>query len=145
MAVEINDKLCDAAKENFRLNNISNARIMACNSCKFASRILNYTTFSYRPLQQRRTTRYAPAIDTPIDESDSPMDFHFGTVLVDPPRAGLDPTTLQAVSNYDHIIYISCNPNALLENLSKVYLSIYFDYFLCWFLYFYMLSVVQYP
>jgi len=43
--------------------------------------------------------------------------YNFGTVLVDPPRAGLDPQTLEMVSQFDRIIYISCNPETLCENL----------------------------
>lgn len=110
MAVEINDKLCDAAKENFLLNNISNVRIKACNSSKFANHILNYKTFSYRS-----------SLNGDAENNiDSPMDFSFGTVMVDPPRAGLDPVTLKAVTNFDNIIYISCNPKMLLENLWEV-------------------------
>ncbi|MFA3792797.1 tRNA (uridine(54)-C5)-methyltransferase TrmA [Aliiglaciecola sp. SL4] len=40
------------------------------------------------------------------------------TVLVDPPRAGLDDETVAMVSNYDNIVYISCNPETLLDNLA---------------------------
>ncbi|MGX5914595.1 tRNA (uridine(54)-C5)-methyltransferase TrmA [Aliidiomarina sp. Khilg15.8] len=39
------------------------------------------------------------------------------TVLVDPPRAGLDAATLTMVSQYQHILYISCNPQTLADNL----------------------------
>lgn len=44
--------------------------------------------------------------------------FNFNTVLVDPPRAGLDEQTLQQVSGFDNIIYISCNPATLADNLA---------------------------
>jgi len=44
-------------------------------------------------------------------------DYDFGTVLVDPPRAGLDAKSLQLVQHFDHILYISCNPETLHENL----------------------------
>lgn len=44
-------------------------------------------------------------------------DYDFGTVLVDPPRAGLDQDTVAMVSQFDNIIYISCNPETLAENL----------------------------
>jgi tRNA (uracil-5-)-methyltransferase len=43
--------------------------------------------------------------------------YEFNTVLVDPPRAGLDPATLAMVSQFDNIIYISCNPESLSANL----------------------------
>ena len=39
------------------------------------------------------------------------------TVFVDPPRAGLDPATLSMVQRFDRIVYISCNPQTLVDNL----------------------------
>jgi len=50
--------------------------------------------------------------------------YHFSTVLVDPPRAGLDEGTIELISNIEHIIYISCNPETLardLETLTKTH------------------------
>lgn len=44
-------------------------------------------------------------------------DYAFTTVFVDPPRAGLDPDTLNLVSTFENIIYISCNPDTLKSNL----------------------------
>ena len=44
----------------------------------------------------------------------------FNTVLVDPPRAGLDPATTQMISQFDNIIYISCNPHTLVDNLEAL-------------------------
>jgi tRNA (uracil-5-)-methyltransferase len=43
--------------------------------------------------------------------------YAFGTLLVDPPRAGLDATTLQLASRFDRVLYISCNPDTLRDNL----------------------------
>jgi tRNA (uracil-5-)-methyltransferase len=42
------------------------------------------------------------------------------TVFVDPPRAGLDPATLECVRRFDTILYISCNPNTLRANLQAL-------------------------
>lgn len=42
------------------------------------------------------------------------------TVLVDPPRAGLDAATLAMVSQYRYILYISCNPQTLADNLETL-------------------------
>ncbi|SFC13018.1 tRNA (uracil-5-)-methyltransferase [Marinospirillum celere] len=47
-------------------------------------------------------------------------EYDFSTVLVDPPRAGLDAATLEQVSRYERIIYISCNPETLAENLETL-------------------------
>jgi hypothetical protein len=38
-------------------------------------------------------------------------------LLVDPPRAGLDAPTIRLAQGFHHILCISCNPNALYENL----------------------------
>ncbi|WP_252106720.1 MULTISPECIES: tRNA (uridine(54)-C5)-methyltransferase TrmA [unclassified Halomonas] len=43
--------------------------------------------------------------------------FDFSTVLVDPPRAGLDEQSCLQISEYERIVYISCNPRTLAENL----------------------------
>ncbi|MGB2280530.1 MAG: tRNA (uridine(54)-C5)-methyltransferase TrmA, partial [Pseudomonadales bacterium] len=47
-------------------------------------------------------------------------DYQFGTVLVDPPRAGLDDNTLKLVQQFKRIIYISCNPVTLMANLQQL-------------------------
>jgi len=43
--------------------------------------------------------------------------YDFSTVLVDPPRAGLDVGTIDLISTIDNIIYISCNPETLARDL----------------------------
>jgi tRNA (uracil-5-)-methyltransferase len=47
-------------------------------------------------------------------------EFDCRTVLVDPPRAGLDSDTLALVQQYATIIYISCNPLTLVDNLHQL-------------------------
>ncbi|PRY72394.1 tRNA (uridine(54)-C5)-methyltransferase TrmA [Halomonas ventosae] len=44
-------------------------------------------------------------------------DYAFSTVLVDPPRAGLDEESCRQLSEYARIVYISCNPETLADNL----------------------------
>lgn len=46
--------------------------------------------------------------------------FDFGTIFVDPPRSGLDDLTRKMVCAYDHIIYISCNPQTLAHDLVAI-------------------------
>lgn len=43
--------------------------------------------------------------------------YDFSTVFVDPPRAGLDDETVSLVKNFNEILYISCNPMTLIDNL----------------------------
>ncbi len=47
-------------------------------------------------------------------------DYAFSTVLVDPPRAGLDEQSCRQLSEYPRIVYISCNPETLAENLETL-------------------------
>ncbi|SUW65949.1 tRNA (uracil(54)-C(5))-methyltransferase [Buttiauxella agrestis] len=42
------------------------------------------------------------------------------TIFVDPPRSGLDKNTVKMVQAYPRILYISCNPQTLCENLETL-------------------------
>lgn len=46
--------------------------------------------------------------------------YECNTIFVDPPRAGLDPDTLNMLQGYERILYISCNPHTLAENLVQL-------------------------
>lgn len=47
-------------------------------------------------------------------------EFDFSHILVDPPRAGCDESVLAFMKKYENIIYISCNPLTLKENLKTL-------------------------
>lgn len=50
--------------------------------------------------------------------------YDFKTIFVDPPRSGLDDLTRQMVTEFDSILYISCNPETLafdLETITKTH------------------------
>jgi len=42
------------------------------------------------------------------------------TIFVDPPRSGLDEETVKMVQDYPRILYISCNPQTLSDNLQTL-------------------------
>lgn len=46
--------------------------------------------------------------------------YEFGTVFVDPPRAGMDPDTCELTRRFDRILYISCNPTTLAANIAQL-------------------------
>ncbi|RQD68018.1 tRNA (uridine(54)-C5)-methyltransferase TrmA [Campylobacter hepaticus] len=46
--------------------------------------------------------------------------FNFSHVFVDPPRCGLDKSVIELIKNYKNIIYISCNPLSLKEDLKEL-------------------------
>jgi len=46
--------------------------------------------------------------------------YQFGTLFVDPPRAGLDGATCELAKSFKRILYISCNPETLADNLQHL-------------------------
>lgn len=46
--------------------------------------------------------------------------YRFTTLFVDPPRSGLDAATLALASGFERILYISCNPLTLQENVAAL-------------------------
>ena len=46
--------------------------------------------------------------------------YDFSTLLVDPPRAGLDDLTRAMARQFDWVIYISCNPETLARDLADL-------------------------
>ena len=46
--------------------------------------------------------------------------YDFSHVLIDPPRAGLEPSVIDFIKNFRNLIYISCNPQTLFENLRSL-------------------------
>lgn len=46
--------------------------------------------------------------------------YNFSHILVDPPRAGLDSKTAAFAQEFEYIVYISCNPDTLANNLQQL-------------------------
>ncbi|KIN91771.1 tRNA (uridine(54)-C5)-methyltransferase TrmA [Thauera sp. SWB20] len=46
--------------------------------------------------------------------------YRFSTLFVDPPRAGLDDGTIALAKGFEHILYISCNPETLRANVAAL-------------------------
>lgn len=46
--------------------------------------------------------------------------YDFSHVLIDPPRAGLELSVIDFIKNFQNLIYISCNPQTLFENLRSL-------------------------
>ena len=90
-----------SAEKNFTLNQLNNIQIARLSSEEVVQAINNTRSF-YR---LRNITL---------------SDYNFSTVLVDPPRMGLDPNTLALIQNFKQIIYFSCNHETLQENLKSL-------------------------
>ncbi|MFQ3236343.1 MAG: tRNA (uracil-5-)-methyltransferase [Paraglaciecola sp.] len=101
LATEISKSSVAAAQINLRLNKIDNVTVLRMSSEEFV-----------QALNQERTFRRLADVDL--------TQYHCQTVLVDPPRSGLDDDTLSMVQNYENIVYISCNPQTLKDNLQTL-------------------------
>ncbi len=101
LATEISKTSVKSAHYNFALNNIDNVEVVRMSSEDFSSALAGERAF--------RRLNHIPL-----------EDYDFTTILVDPPRAGLDAGTEQLVSRFDHILYISCNPDTLYKNLQSI-------------------------
>lgn len=98
VATEISKESVRAAQVNIEKNAVDNVAILRLSSEEFTE-----------VLRGNLTTRRTAGVD--LENCD------FRTVLVDPPRAGLDEETVKQVQGYEDILYISCNPQTLAENL----------------------------
>jgi tRNA (uracil-5-)-methyltransferase len=101
LATEISKRSIHAALENCALNHVENITF-----ARLASEEMTEALNGAREFSRLK------GIDL---ES-----YHFSTVLVDPPRAGLDEGTIELISNIENIIYISCNPETLARDLETL-------------------------
>lgn len=101
LATEISKPSVASAQFNCQLNSIDNVTLVRMSAEDFSAVMQG----------EKQSRRLPPEVY---------QSFHCQTVLVDPPRAGLDEATLELVSRYPTIMYISCNPTTLVENLSEL-------------------------
>jgi len=101
LATEISKNSINAALENCALNNVENIT--------FARLSAEEMTEALRGERAFNRLRH-------IDLES----YNFSTVLVDPPRAGLDDSSTELIMTIDNIIYISCNPETLARDLETL-------------------------
>lgn len=90
--IEIVEQAIEDAKENCRINNIENAEYFAGDTEKLLTDLIE-------------NKRIKPDV-----------------IVVDPPRKGLDNTTVNNIIKIkaQRVIYISCNPATLIRDLAKL-------------------------
>ena len=101
LGTEISKTSVRSAQINIQANNIDNINIVRMSSEEFSQAMNGERQF--RRLEGFDLTAY-----------------NYDTVLVDPPRAGLDKDSVELVSRFSKVVYISCNPNTLKENLVEL-------------------------
>ncbi|MDC0173190.1 tRNA (uridine(54)-C5)-methyltransferase TrmA [Gammaproteobacteria bacterium] len=101
LATEVSKVSVLSAETNLALNEINNVIVV-----RLSSEEITQALNGDRPFRRLRN----------IDLSA----FNFSTVFVDPPRSGLDEGTEDLVARFDKILYVSCNPTTLINNLSEL-------------------------
>ncbi|WP_027961659.1 tRNA (uridine(54)-C5)-methyltransferase TrmA [Halomonas halodenitrificans] len=101
LATEISRTSVASARQNLAANGIDNVTVGRMSAEEFAAALKG-------DKGGRRVTEWG------LD------DYAFSTVLVDPPRAGLDAASCHQLSDYSRIVYISCNPETLANNLEHL-------------------------
>lgn len=101
LATEISKTSVDSALYNSRLNQVENLQIARMSSEEFTQAMDGVREFNRL-------------------KHISLNDYRFSTIFVDPPRAGLDPATCHLAQRFDNIVYISCNPETLKDNLQTL-------------------------
>ena len=98
LATEVSKVSVAAAKENLVANGVTNVDVVRLSSEELT-----------RALDEGKTFERLNGVDL--------SEFDLKTVLVDPPRAGMGPEVTKFVSRFGRIVYISCNPKTLAEDV----------------------------
>jgi tRNA (uracil-5-)-methyltransferase len=98
LATEISKASIIAAKRNMVLNGVENIDFIRLSAEEFTQALDGVREF--RRLEGLRVDGY-----------------HLKTLFVDPPRSGLGEEPCKFAARFDHLLYISCNPETLLRDL----------------------------
>lgn len=102
LATEISKTSVNAALHNLADNGVENVRLVRLSAEELT-----------QALNEVRPFRRLEGFDL--------KSYDFGTIFVDPPRAGMDPDTCELARRFERILYISCNPETLAANLAQLH------------------------
>ena len=102
LATEISKSSVNAALANLADNGVDNVTLVRLSAEELT-----------QALNEVRPFRRLQGIDL--------QSYNFGTVFVDPPRAGMDPDTCELTRRFERILYISCNPETLAANIAQLH------------------------
>ena len=113
LATEISKTSIKSALQNCELNDVHNITFLRMSAEELTSAL-------------KKEREYNRLAGINLEE------YQFSHVFVDPPRSGMDEASLAFISQFENIIYISCNPETLkrdLEVLTKQYAILHFALF----------------
>ena len=101
LATEMSKSSVRAAHYNLAANGVDNVTMVRMSSDEISDAFAGGR--AYRRMQDIDLARYRGA-----------------TLFVDPPRSGLDAATVAFARGFGHILYISCNPDTLRDNVAAL-------------------------
>ena len=101
LATEMSKSSVRAAHHNLEANGVTNVTMV-----RMAAEEISDALAGVRPFNRLKDIDLAS--------------YGFSTIFVDPPRAGMDPATVELTRRFDNILYISCNPQTLRENVAAL-------------------------
>ena len=101
LATEVSKSSVRAAHYNLHANGVDNVTMVRMSSDEISDALAGGR--EYRRMKE-------VALDS----------YRFSTLFVDPPRSGLDAATVELARGFDRILYISCNPVTLRDNVAAL-------------------------
>lgn len=101
LATEISKSSINAAKANMLLNDVNNIEFVRMSVEEFVEALDGVRIFNR--MKDIDITKY-----------------DIKSIFVDPPRSGMDEASCEFASRYEHILYISCNPETLCRDLEML-------------------------
>jgi tRNA (uracil-5-)-methyltransferase len=98
LATEVSKSSINAAKANMLLNSVTNIEFVRMSVEEFVLALDGVRVFNRMK-------------DINIDS------YNIKSIFVDPPRSGMDNASCEFAARYEHILYISCNPETLVRDL----------------------------
>ncbi|HNI48570.1 MAG TPA: tRNA (uridine(54)-C5)-methyltransferase TrmA, partial [Zoogloea sp.] len=101
LATELSKSSVHAARYNIALNDVANVTLVRMSSDEISDALAGGRAY------------------TRLRDVDL-AGYRFSTLFVDPPRGGLDPATVALARGFGRILYISCNPQTLRDNVAAL-------------------------
>ena len=112
LGTEISKTSVKAANENIEINNLDNVFVYKMSAEDFSNALLPNLQGLGKKVDDATISRRIARMDL--------SQFNFKTVFIDPPRAGLDVDSVELVRQFDCILYVSCNPDTLEQNIQQL-------------------------
>ena len=104
LATEVSKANTECARENLTANQVKNVQFARLNAKETADAL------------QPDARPFKRLTEAGVDLSKLKLE----TLFVDPPRAGLEPAAIGLARTFDTVVYVSCNPETLADDIEQL-------------------------